>query len=143
MAKVKENKRNLSFWRIIGEEPQSDHVLRLVFFCKKAGDAGLVVLKLVWAELLEQLQWMLQIFGKFFLSCYSIRMKTFAYKSGSENKKYESKVLAKCCFKHKTKLKWHVHHYIWICSLVLNICPYLAAQLYCDSRTISHKDSIK
>ena len=31
MAKVTENKRNLSSWGIIVQEPQSDHVLRRVY----------------------------------------------------------------------------------------------------------------
>ena len=43
MAKVKENKRNLSSWGIIGQEPQSDHVLRRVFFCKSSVKNGPIV----------------------------------------------------------------------------------------------------
>ena len=36
MAKVKESKTNLSSWGIIVQEPQSDHLLRRVFFCIKS-----------------------------------------------------------------------------------------------------------
>ena len=43
MAKVKENKRNLSSWGIIVQEPPSDHVLRRVFFCKSSVKNGPVV----------------------------------------------------------------------------------------------------
>ena len=41
MAKVKENKRNLSSWGIIVQEPQSDHVLRRIFFCKSSIESSI------------------------------------------------------------------------------------------------------
>ena len=43
MTKVTENKRNLSSWGNIMQEPQSDHVLRCIFFCKSSVKNGTIV----------------------------------------------------------------------------------------------------
>ena len=86
MAKVKENERNLSSWGIIVQEPQSDHLLRRVFFCKSSVKNGPIV---NWYELNSNCSKCFKIFGKSCLPCYRIQMRNFVHKLGSDNKKYE------------------------------------------------------
>ena len=57
-------------------------------------------------------------FWQIFLVMLQYTNENLCLQVGQWKQEIRKQSLAKWCFKHKTKLKWHVHHYIWICSLV-------------------------